>query len=773
MRLWVFAVVLASCVGSGGTAQVIVTEIMYHPVDEDEDEEYGEFIEIYNRGSAPAAIGGWSLTSAKGVKFTFAATATLMPQQHAVVARRRPTLAMTWGIPEASLLGDYEGMLDNGGDTVMLVDPAGDIVDDVKYDDELPWPTAADALGVSDDFLSPADLPMSRHRYKGRSLERISIDGPSGSAANWEASPLDQSTPGRANASTGSMLPVAESVAHFPEGGAGLVIRNTQKVAITAQFSDFMPVSNVEVEYFVDDVTSTGIATRTTSMSRGADGIYKAVLPDELEDNDLVRYRIKAARGSKSGVVSPRATDPFAWFGAFISPSVLVRPGGPATKARVYHLLIRPTDWTTLEQGTVGGRTTPAGSCNVNPDWDTMVPATFVHDGRVIDVRVRYQGSRYNRGNGHAIPSWTFPGPVLPAGKVMRALSWRIRFPRYAQLEGGKKIVLNKMNQSCPGTVTSVESRLLQAAGVPSYNVRYARFHINGGYYNYVMEVEDIDETIVKRAWPMEPVGDLFKDDGIGSSDGEGPWGRGDFTPLKLHSMCPTTFTLEQRYAATYDRKTFSHRSHDELIKVIEELVVARRQGPAAVVDYFNKHWDIDSLAATYAIRNWAGVWDDTVHNVFPYRRPNGKWVAIPQDFDWEFGLGKAAKGGYSPWDPNQTLYIGWNSPDVTISKHCELAPNAMGLVPGCNGIGFFALKDAFIGAFKATFDDKIRELVRKGILSADGVLKMIDEEAPRLSLEDWQASPANKACDIPARHQDMRDWAVARHATVVQRLRP
>ncbi len=125
-----------------------------------------------------------------------------------------------------------------------------------------------------------------------------------------------------------------------------------------------------------------------------------------------------------------------------------------------------------------------------------------------------------------------------------------------------------------------------------------------------------------------------------------------------------------------------------------------------------------------------------------------------------------------NPQDPNETLYLGWNSPDVTISKQCELPPNPMPTFR-CNSNGFFALKDAFIGAFKAKFDDKIRELVRKGILSADGVLKVIDEEVPKFSLDDWLATPTTKTCDVPARQQHMRNWAIARHATVVARLRP
>ncbi len=755
-------------------APVVLTEIMYHPVDEDDDQEFGEFIELYNRADAAVALGGWTLKSAKGMSFTFAAGTTLPPKQYGVVARNRKTLAAVWRLPEASLLGDYTGLLDNGGDTVMLLDPAGDIVDAVKYDDEFPWPTTADAFGVGDEFLPPEQLPLSRHRYKGRSLERIAIEGPSGYAANWEASPIDGCTPGKANASAGTMLPVAEKVAASPDGAVGPIIRSNQKVAISARFSDVAPVSNVEVEYFVDDVSRTGsIPTKAAAMTMLADGSYKAVLPDQLKDSDVVRYRLKASRGGKAGVIAPRATDAFTWFGAFISPRVFVKPG-VETKERVYHLFIRPSDWTKLEEWVVVGRTNPVGSCTVNADWDTTVPATFVHEGKVHDVRVRYTGSRYNRATGQAIAAWPFPGPTVPTGKTMRALSWNIKFPSYNKFEGGKKISLNKQKQGCPGTVSSVESRLLQSAGIPSYNIRYARLHINGGYYHYAAQPEDVDDTIIKRAYPTEAVGDLFKTDGTYGVDGEGPWGKSDFAPLAVNSMCPTAFTLQQRYVTTYERKTYDHRSHDELVKLIDDLAAARARGGSAVVDYFNKYWDVDALAAIYAIRNWAGAWDDSFHNWFPYRHPGGKWVTIPQDFEWDFGLGRAANPtNTTPWDANETLYLGWNSPDVAISKQCELPPNAMGVYPRCNSNGFFALKDAFIGAFKAKFDDKMRELVRKGILSAAGVIKVIDEEAPKFGLEDWLSAPAVPACDVPARQQDMRVWATARHATVVARLKP
>src|SRR5262245_40820498 len=42
---------------------VVITEIMYHPVYEQSDVDNHEFVEIYNRSSAPVAIGKWRLAS--------------------------------------------------------------------------------------------------------------------------------------------------------------------------------------------------------------------------------------------------------------------------------------------------------------------------------------------------------------------------------------------------------------------------------------------------------------------------------------------------------------------------------------------------------------------------------------------------------------------------------------------------------------------------------------------------------------------------------------
>jgi hypothetical protein len=210
------------------------------------------------------------------------------------------------------------------------------------------------------------------------------------------------------------------------------------------------------------------------------------------------------------------------------------------------------------------------------------------------------------------------------------------------------------------------------------------------------------------------------------------------------------------------------------MVRLITDLSAAKAKGTAAVRDYFLKYWDVDLLAATFAVRNWSGVWDDTFHNFFPYKRAsNGKWYLIQQDFEADFGIGKLGLTGIGTlgtWNPAQTLYIGWNSPDANISKSCELPAGMQG---GCNGLGFSALKDAFIDAFRQELNDKYRELVRKGVLAATNVLALIEEGVGKFSLDDWNASPAGKACDVKQAHDMMRAWARDRAATVNQKLSP
>src|SRR4051812_41050983 len=159
---------------------------MYHPVLEDAAEDH-EFVELHNAGAGAESLTGWKLLVDGQERFVFPA-ATLEGGEYRVVARNREKLAETYGLRGDTVFGDYRGELDNGGAVVALADASGATVDVVKYDDRWPWPAAADAMGGGEAWLPADQLPLERHRHRGRSLERYDATASGRDPASWEAS---------------------------------------------------------------------------------------------------------------------------------------------------------------------------------------------------------------------------------------------------------------------------------------------------------------------------------------------------------------------------------------------------------------------------------------------------------------------------------------------------------------------------------------------------------------------------------------------------------
>ena len=196
---------------------VVFSEIMYHPVLENDYEDQHEFVELHNRADFAFDVGGWKLGGE--VTFTFPAGTRIPARGFLVVAKNRTALlaVTSYALDPGAALGDYTGQLDNAGGLLVLLNAAGGVVDSVGYDDRFPWPIAADALGAGETWLPPALLPLTAHRYRGISLERVSYDLPGNEVANWVPSPLDGATPGRANTVTGTPPAIVETLS----AGAG------------------------------------------------------------------------------------------------------------------------------------------------------------------------------------------------------------------------------------------------------------------------------------------------------------------------------------------------------------------------------------------------------------------------------------------------------------------------------------------------------------------------------------------------------------------------
>jgi len=144
---------------------VVINEIMYHPLGSNL-----EFIELRNLTLDDLLLydianptNTWRLR--KGVDFDFSPGTTIPAGGYLVVVNFNPqtdplnlsAFQAAYG-PGATLVGPYNGALDNAGETVELQKPDppqanGDVpyivVDRIDYDDVPPWPATADGAGPS------------------------------------------------------------------------------------------------------------------------------------------------------------------------------------------------------------------------------------------------------------------------------------------------------------------------------------------------------------------------------------------------------------------------------------------------------------------------------------------------------------------------------------------------------------------------------------------------------------------------------------------------
>ena len=139
---------LAFAIVSHSHAQIVINEIHYDPADETSPE---EFVELHNPGVDPVDVSGWHLANA--VDFTIPPS-TEIPAGGFLVISENPTVLLSkYG---ASSVGPWQKGLGNEGETVELLDAAGGVVDEVRYQSGFPWPTGARGGGGSIELIHPS-----------------------------------------------------------------------------------------------------------------------------------------------------------------------------------------------------------------------------------------------------------------------------------------------------------------------------------------------------------------------------------------------------------------------------------------------------------------------------------------------------------------------------------------------------------------------------------------------------------------------------------------
>lgn len=735
---------ISACTDVTPGAAVHITEIMYHPVAENDFADNHEFIELHNAEAVAVPLTDWAFQD--GIKFVFPAGTEIPAGGYMVVAKSAQSLLVEYPeLTTAVVVGDYAGTLSNGGERVQLVRPDGSIADEVDYDDEFPYPSAADALGASAEWLDSDLLPVSGHQYRGYSLERVSVDHPATAPDNWMLSVLDGATPAAVNRAARA-IPEPQVVmqrAIVDDTQAPVPVDRIIMAGDIVRFEVQMsaPIDKLQIEYFADDVNENDEPRMrlplwddgTNGDSAAQDLLYMATLPTHAE-RTIVRYRVIADRGAGDELIAPRPGEPFEWFAYFVSPD------HGEHRTRTYEFFIANTDWAELDANIADGR---VDGCDVRPEWTARVPAVFVHQGEVHDVRVRYSGSIFQRDAGSEL-SW--PDPEAPS--PVRALSWRVAFPRYHRFERKSVIVLNKLNQACAGFAAQVTFDMMEMLNLPRpMNQRYARQYVNGVYYNYTFEMNRYDERAmahyeeeyaIATGQPEARLGHLFKANG---SANEGPYRRAIGDVINEPSC---GYTIDDHYAYTYDRKTHDWLDSRPVRELLEGLHTADFEGPVALRAFVDANFDVERMLDFLVVRQYGAPWDDDNHNWQAYQsRETGKWFMLPWDLDLTFGSTGFVNGSryFSPLDVSNPAYQGDNSVRSNLNY----------------------MKWLFLKSYEVEYVAHLRALTDT-TFSIDVLDGLLDTAYARFDLDDAEQSLASVACSIDERYNTIREFFRQRH---------
>ena len=542
-------------------ADVVFNEIMYHPASERTAEEY---VELHNTGASPVNLEGWSI--ARGVAYALpnvtipAGGYLVVAADHAAFSAKYPTVT--------NFVAGWSGRLSNSGDTLVLKDAAGTIVDQVDYADDGAW---AERERGDLDFGHRGWRWRSAADGYGKSLELINAAFDNNSGQNWGASTKPEGTPGQPNSIAASdIAPVVSGVRHFP-----LVPSSDQTVTVTAMVrDDRVAAVAVTITYRKDGASGWNTAPMLDDGAHGdgvaGDKVYGARLPAE-PDGSIVEFYVTATDGVHArswpapALNNPTPGSPFV---AEQSQNCLYQVDNRASfeSLPLYRLVLKAADRATLAEINLG----------TGKDSHARFNATFITmDG--VSQELRYLVGVRNRGHSSADKepqsfNVTIPGDSRWKGRV--ALNLNSQFS-YLQLLG---------------------SAFFSRAGLAAPESRPVRVRVNnldptGGstaapsYGFYVCnEVQDSD--FADHHFPTDSSGNIYA---VRRDEASGRYQEGDFSFL-----APAGINGADPYRPAYFKET--NASEDNWADLID-LTRALAKGRFTTL-MAEPQWDPDYVAA-------------------------------------------------------------------------------------------------------------------------------------------------------------------------------
>lgn len=450
-------------VAAQAVGDVVINELMYHPAS---DMDGHEFVELTNSGVITVDLSGWSFSA--GFDYTLPGGTLLPPGGYLVVAHDPQAVANQYGLDAGELLGPFEARrLSNAGERVALSDNLGQLVDQVIYADDSPWPGEPDGQGPSLELINPI---FANDR-----------------ACAWAAS-SGPGTPGAQNSVYALAIPPCiEGVMHSP-----VLPTSSQSAIVTAGIDDDSTVVSAIVYHRKDENALFGSTTMVDDGSGAdavaGDGVYTAQLPP-YADGSLVEFYVAATDDASlttsapygaPGTISPETGGPVT-----INHLLLVEDVPPSATRPIYRLLVTDENWTELTTRSL---------------WSNrLLDATFIYDDEIYyNVGLRYRGESSR--------------PDDPKG-------YRVNFPSSHLFRGIKR--LNLVGDHISREALTHD--LFRRAGLVAPRTEFVDFYVNTVYQALYLTVEQVDEPFLSAHLPGDDAGNLYRAKDGGDLSYRGP----------------------------------------------------------------------------------------------------------------------------------------------------------------------------------------------------------------------------------------------------------
>jgi len=612
VRLWILALALFLFAISSTLAKdgdIVINEIMYHPPNDLEAE---EFVELHNIGKTLVNLSDWEFT--KGISYTFPEGVVIEPGGYLVVCRSLDGFRAVYGA-DAIASGNFRKTFSNSGEEVTLSNSAGEVVDRVQYADRVPWAVGADGYSAS--------------------LERICPSAKS-EASNWASSllpadkPRPTGTPGRRNACYSEKpLPVVSEVEFSPQNP-----KPDQPVVVWARITDG---SKAVLLYRMAKSGYEG-EEMELPMKPDADGRHKTAIPGQ-SGGFIVRFRIKATGDSGAVRFEPHENGlrpAYSYFTYANTESAAIPIGfivnvsaesyqlARRNEERERRILFRSPDGNPPPRPPAGrrrGRPRPPRGGDM---WGGP-PRRMGRPGSRPSPPPRGSSAFvYVSPNTGAYQIYDYIN-VLP-----RKGGYKVRFHKDHPLN--EMTTINLLFEYMPrfALAEHLSYEVYKRAGVPTEHSEYVRLSIDDHLLGYHLLVEQPNRNFLRRQ-NRDDAGNLYK-----------------------------LLWYKEGVVEQHEKKTNLHTGHDDVVNLVAALENTKGEEQWNVI---RKHFDVEEIMSYFAvslcISNWDGFWN----NYFAYHDigGSGKWEIYPWDEDKTWGYYDMASPGEYLYD--MPLTFGMDEP--------------------------------------------------------------------------------------------------------------